>query len=93
MYQDNEVGGGKLEKNKFESSISELKKKTFVSYADIESYGEFDFFQKMFCASLSSKSWGRIMSLVCWKCRNNDSYHLLTFSNIVKSFYLESHYE
>lgn len=40
MYQDNEVGA-KLEKNKFESSISELKKKTFVSQADIQSYGKF----------------------------------------------------
>lgn len=39
MYQDNEVGA-KLEKNKFESSISELKKKTFVSQADIQSYGK-----------------------------------------------------
>ncbi|CAH0596167.1 unnamed protein product [Chrysodeixis includens] len=39
MYQDNEVGA-KLEKNKFESSISELKKKTFVSQADIQNYGE-----------------------------------------------------
>lgn len=43
MYQDQEVGA-KLEKNKFENSISELKKKTFVSVADIASYGESVFF-------------------------------------------------
>lgn len=40
MHQESEVGT-KIEKNKFESSISELKKKTFVSAADIESYGKF----------------------------------------------------
>lgn len=39
MHQESEVGP-KIEKNKFESSISELKKKTFVSAADIESYGK-----------------------------------------------------
>ncbi|KOB67081.1 Uncharacterized protein OBRU01_20327, partial [Operophtera brumata] len=37
MYQEHE-GVKKTEKNKFESSISELKKKTFVTAADIESY-------------------------------------------------------
>lgn len=37
MYQDD--GITKLQ-NKFESSISELKKKTFVTAADVESYGE-----------------------------------------------------
>ncbi|XP_004923295.1 acyl-CoA synthetase short-chain family member 3, mitochondrial isoform X2 [Bombyx mori] len=37
MHQQNEVGN-KIEKSKFESSISELKKKTFVSAADIECY-------------------------------------------------------
>lgn len=42
MYQENEVGA-KLEKNKFEASISELKKKNFVSYTEIESYGELIF--------------------------------------------------
>lgn len=38
MYQEHD---GKSEKNKFESSISELKKKTFVTAADIESYSKF----------------------------------------------------
>lgn len=40
MHQESDVGP-KIEKNKFESSISELKKKTFVSAADIESYGKY----------------------------------------------------
>lgn len=40
MYHVTEVGS-KIEKNKFESSISELKKKSFVSAADIENYGKF----------------------------------------------------
>ncbi|XP_063536075.1 acyl-CoA synthetase short-chain family member 3, mitochondrial [Cydia strobilella] len=40
MYQETEGVTSKTEKNKFESSISELKKKAFVSAADIESYGE-----------------------------------------------------
>lgn len=35
----------KFEKNKFESSISELKKKSFVSAADIESYGKLEVLQ------------------------------------------------
>ncbi|KPJ03470.1 Acetyl-coenzyme A synthetase [Papilio xuthus] len=39
MYQADEGITG-LQKNKFESSISELKKKTFVTAADIESYGD-----------------------------------------------------
>ncbi|KAF9805166.1 hypothetical protein SFRURICE_002992 [Spodoptera frugiperda] len=48
---DQEVGA-KLEKNKFENSISELKKKTFVSVADIASY----VLQDPICDSLMSPS-------------------------------------
>lgn len=43
MFQETENVAKKAEKNKFESSISELKKKTFVSAADIESYSEYNF--------------------------------------------------
>ncbi|KPJ11786.1 Acyl-CoA synthetase short-chain family member 3, mitochondrial [Papilio machaon] len=39
MYQADD-GITSLQKNKFESSISELKKKTFLTAADIESYGD-----------------------------------------------------
>lgn len=40
MYKEGSNVDSKFDKNKFESSISELKKKTFVSAADIESYGK-----------------------------------------------------
>ncbi|XP_013186107.1 acyl-CoA synthetase short-chain family member 3, mitochondrial isoform X1 [Amyelois transitella] len=39
MHQESDVGN-KIEKNKFESSISELKKKSFVTAADIQNFGE-----------------------------------------------------
>lgn len=44
MYKEGSNVDSKFEKNKFESSISELKKKTFVSAADIESYGKLSAF-------------------------------------------------
>lgn len=40
MYKEGSNVDSKFEKNKFESSISELKKKTFVSAADVDSYGK-----------------------------------------------------
>lgn len=40
MYKEGSNVDSKFQKNKFESSISELKKKSFVSAADIESYGK-----------------------------------------------------
>ncbi|CAK1593667.1 unnamed protein product [Parnassius mnemosyne] len=40
MYQSGDDIPSKIEKNIFESSISELKKKTFVTAADIERYGD-----------------------------------------------------
>lgn len=39
MYKEGANVDSKIEKNKFESSISELRKKTYVS--DIDSYGKF----------------------------------------------------
>lgn len=54
MYQESDVNA-KLDKNKFESSISELKKKTFVSFSDIENYGEFGFSISLSKTSLSYK--------------------------------------
>ncbi|XP_026332135.1 acyl-CoA synthetase short-chain family member 3, mitochondrial [Hyposmocoma kahamanoa] len=40
MYKEGSNADSKFDKNKFESSISELKKKSFVSAADIDSYGD-----------------------------------------------------
>lgn len=40
MYKEGSNVDSKFDKNKFESSISELKKKSFVSAADIDSYGK-----------------------------------------------------
>lgn len=42
MYKEGSNVDSKFEKNKFEASISELKKKSFVSAADIESYGKLE---------------------------------------------------
>ncbi|XP_047034569.1 acyl-CoA synthetase short-chain family member 3, mitochondrial isoform X2 [Helicoverpa zea] len=70
MYQDNE-GGAKLEKNRFESTISELKKKTFVSAADIESYGESSVtpeFQEAYRRSIDDPEgfWGEVAQELEW---------------------------
>ncbi|CAH2054903.1 unnamed protein product, partial [Iphiclides podalirius] len=40
MYQTDEAAASKVEKSRFESSISELKKTAFVTAADIERYGD-----------------------------------------------------
>lgn len=68
MYQENEVGA-KLEKNKFEASISELKKKNFVSYTEIESYGELIF------------SWIFAYRIVRYKARINFFLLYITFKS------------
>ncbi|CAH1635923.1 unnamed protein product [Spodoptera littoralis] len=70
MYQDNEVGA-KLEKNKFENSISELKKKTFVSIADIASYGESSVtpeYQEAYRRSINDPEgfWGEVAQELEW---------------------------
>ncbi|KAH9644510.1 hypothetical protein HF086_006043 [Spodoptera exigua] len=70
MYQDNEVGA-KLEKNKFENSISELKKKTFVSIADIESYGDCSVtpeYQEAYRRSIDDPEgfWGEVAQELEW---------------------------
>ncbi|CAK1545757.1 unnamed protein product [Leptosia nina] len=42
MYQEKEDVQSKIDKNKFETSISELKKKSFVTAADLESFADND---------------------------------------------------
>ncbi|XP_075984857.1 acyl-CoA synthetase short-chain family member 3, mitochondrial [Anticarsia gemmatalis] len=70
MYQENEVGA-KLEKNKFESSISALKQKTFVSFAEIESFGEIDVtpeYQEAHRRSINDPEgfWGEVAKELDW---------------------------
>ncbi|XP_052753973.1 acyl-CoA synthetase short-chain family member 3, mitochondrial [Galleria mellonella] len=70
MHQENELGSSS-EMNKFESSVRELRKKTFVSVADIASYGESEVteeYKKAYKRSLDDPEgfWGEVGQELEW---------------------------